>query len=129
MQALRLLRNERFVLVAPRDVAAVVQIYQVRSELDALAGWQGGCAGLHQIRPKPHHAWPHSRGLRGHQRHDGSRCCFYMAVFAASGSPLIAQTASAFDDIARQRIHRNPVDERLPRVGIQKINRLVQEEW
>ena len=46
LQALRLLRNDRFVLnpsdrgvlVVLRDVAAMVQFYQVRSALDTLAG-------------------------------------------------------------------------------------------
>ena len=100
LQALRLLRKDGFVLdapgrgvlVAPLDVNTLVQIYQVRSTLDALAA---------QLAAK-------SRAVLGAQLITEGRlaargtdikammtadAAFHTAIYAASGNPLIAQTA------------------------------------
>lgn len=100
LQALRLLRKDGFVLdapgrgvlVAPLDVTWLVHIYQVRSALDALAARQAAHAG-YQIDPV--------LIANGRQAARGSDvkammhadAAFHAAIYAASGNPLIAQTA------------------------------------
>ena len=100
LQALRLLRKDGFVLdapgrgvvVAPLDVATLVQIYQVRSTLDALAGRlaaQTRCVLDQQLITEGRLA---ARGtdIKAMMTADAA---FHTAIYAASGNPLIAQTA------------------------------------
>ena len=100
LQALRLLRKDGFVrdapgrgvLVAPLDVALLVQIYQVRSTLDALAARLAAQA-LHVIDP-----WLIAHGRQAARGSDvqammKADAAFHSAIYAASGNPLIAQTA------------------------------------
>ena len=100
LQALRLLRKDGFVLdapgrgvlVAPLDVTARVQIYQVRSTLDALAAKlaaQTRCVLDAQIITQGRLA---ARGtdIKAMMTADAA---FHTAIYAASGNPLIAQTA------------------------------------
>ena len=100
LQALRLLRKDGFVLdapgrgvlVAPLDVAALVQIYQVRGALDALAA-RLAARGRHVLD-----ADLITQGRRAARGFDikammTADAAFHTAVYAASGNPLIAQTA------------------------------------
>lgn len=100
LQALRLLRKDGFVLdapgrgvlVAPLDVTALVQIYQVRSTLDALAARLAAQArGVidGQLIAQGRKA---ARGtdIKAMMTADAA---FHTAIYAASGNPLIAQTA------------------------------------
>ena len=100
LQALRLLRKDGFVLdapgrgvlVAPLNVAALVQIYQVRSTLDALAARLAAlakCAIDAQLITQGRRA---ARGtdIKAMMTADAA---FHSAIYAASGNPLIAQTA------------------------------------
>ena len=100
LQALRLLRKDGFVLdapgrgvlVAPLDVTALVQIYQVRSTLDALAA---RLAAQTKTRLDPHLI---ARGRLAARGTDikammTADAAFHSAIYAASGNPLIAQTA------------------------------------
>lgn len=100
LQALRLLRNDGFVLdapgrgvqVAPLDVAKLVQIYQVRSTLDALAARlaaQKRCVLDAQLMTQGRLA---ARGadVKAMMMADAA---FHSAIYTASGNPLIAQTA------------------------------------
>lgn len=100
LQALRLLKKDGFVLdapgrgvlVAPLDVAWLVQIYQVRSALDALAA-----------RLAAHARYPLDLSLisQGRKAARGTQVksmmaadeAFHAAIYAASGNPLIAQSA------------------------------------
>jgi len=100
LQVLRLLKKDGFVmdapgrgvLVAPLDVTWLVRIYQVRGALDGLAARLAARARF-QIDP----------GLisRGRAAARGSEvqpmmaadAQFHAAIYAASGNPLIAQTA------------------------------------
>ena len=100
LQALRLLRKDCFVLdapgrgvlVAPLDVNTLVQIYQVRSTLDALAA---------QLAAKSHAALEAQLITDGRLAARGTDikammtadAAFHAAIYAASGNPLIAQTA------------------------------------
>ena len=100
LQALRLLRKDGFVLdapgrgvlVAPLDVNTLVQIYQVRSTLDALAA---------QLAAKSHAALEAQLITDGRLAARGTDikammtadAAFHAAIYAASGNPLIAQTA------------------------------------
>ena len=100
LQALRLLRKDGFVLdapgrgvlVAPLNVAWLVQIYQVRSALDALAARLA--AQVHyQIDP-----FLISSGRQAARGTDVKLMMvadakFHAAIYAGSGNPLIAQTA------------------------------------
>ena len=100
LQALRLLRKDGFVrdapgrgvLVAPLDVALLVQIYQVRSTLDALAARLAAQA-LHVIDPRL--IADGRQAARGSdvQAMMKADAAFHSAIYAASGNPLIAQTA------------------------------------
>ena len=100
LQALRLLKKDGFVLdalgrgvlVAPLDVARLAQIYQVRSALDALAARLAARA-----------RYPLDMGLisQGRKAARGTQVkpmmaadeAFHAAIYAASGNPLIAQSA------------------------------------
>ena len=100
LQALRLLRKDGFVLdapgrgvlVAPLDVNTLVQIYQVRSTLDALAA---------QLAAKSHAVLGAQLITEGRLAARGTDikammtadAAFHTAIYASSGNPLIAQTA------------------------------------
>ena len=100
LQALRLLRKDGFVLdapgrgvlVAPLDVTTLVQIYQVRSTLDALA------AKLAAQAKAVLNAQLITQGRLAARGTDikpmmTADAAFHTAIYAASGNPLIAQTA------------------------------------
>ena len=100
LQALRLLRKDGFVLdapgrgvlVAPLDVTALVQIYQVRSTLDALAA---------RLAARAHFVMDERLIRQGRLAARGTDvqtmmtadAAFHNAIYAASSNPLIAQTA------------------------------------
>lgn len=100
LQALRLLKKDGFVLdapgrgvvVAPLDVAWLVQIYQVRSTLDALAA---RLAARARYRMDPRLISQGRAAARGHKVKAmmAADVEFHAAIYAASGNPLIAQTA------------------------------------
>ena len=104
LQALRLLRKDGFVLdapgrgvlVAPLDVAKLVQIYQVRSTLDALAARLAAQARRvldpQLITQGRMAARKHARGTDVITMMTAD-AAFHSAISAASGNPLIAQTA------------------------------------
>ena len=100
LQALRLLKKDGFVqdapgrgvLVAPLDVARLVQIYQVRSALDGLA------ARLAARARYKLDAQLISRGRAAARGQDikammAADAAFHTAIYVASGNPLIAQSA------------------------------------
>jgi DNA-binding GntR family transcriptional regulator len=100
LQALRLLKKDGFVLdapgrgvlVAPLDVDRLVQIYQVRSALDALA------AGLAARVHAPMDARLISQGRNAARGKNVKTMmaadeAFHTAIYAASGNPLIAPSA------------------------------------
>ncbi|MGH8830319.1 MAG: GntR family transcriptional regulator, partial [Polaromonas sp.] len=100
LQALRLLKKDGFVLdapgrgvlVAPLDVAWLVQIYQVRSALDALAARLAARA-RYQMDPRlisQGRAAARSGDVKAMMAADAQ---FHAAIYAASGNPLIAQSA------------------------------------
>jgi DNA-binding GntR family transcriptional regulator len=100
LQALRLLRKDGFVmdapgrgvLVAPLDVTKLVQIYQVRSTLDALAA---------RLAAQANYVIDAQLITQGRLVARGSDvqammtadAAFHTAIYSASGNPLIAQTA------------------------------------
>lgn len=100
LQALRLLRKDGFVLdapgrgvlVAPLDVAKLAQIYQVRSMLDALAA---------RLAARTRYVMDAELITQGRLAARGTDvqammtadAAFHSAIYAASGNPLIAQTA------------------------------------
>ncbi len=100
LQALRLLKKDGFVLdapgrgvlVAPLDVAGLTRIYQVRSALDALAA---------RLAARAHFSMDPRLISQGRAAARGSRVkamvaadeSFHAAIYAASGNPLIAQSA------------------------------------
>lgn len=100
LQALRLLKKDGFVLdapgrgvlVAPLDVGWLMQIYQVRSALDALAA---------RLAAQAHFQMDPDLIARGRAAARGSDvkammaadAQFHGAIYAASGNPLIAQSA------------------------------------
>jgi DNA-binding GntR family transcriptional regulator len=100
LQALRLLKKDGFVLdapgrgvlVAPLDVAWLVQIYQVRSALDALAA---RLAAQGRSRIDPQLIRQGRKAARGHdvKAMMAADAQFHAAIYAASGNPLIAQSA------------------------------------
>ena len=100
LQALRLLRKDGFVLdapgrgvlVAPLDVAKLVQIYQVRSTLDALAARLAAQARFALDAQLITHGRLAARGtdIKAMMTADAA---FHNAIYEASGNPLIAQTA------------------------------------
>lgn len=100
LQALRLLKKDGFVLdapgrgvlVAPLDVGWLTQIYQVRSAIDALAA---GLAARARVRIDPAliregRAAARSTDIKAMIAADAR---FHGAIYAASGNPLIAQSA------------------------------------
>ena len=100
LQALRLLKKDGFVLdapgrgvlVAPLDVAWLMQIYQVRSALDGLAA---------RLAAQSNYQVDSRLITRGRNAARGSDIKamlaadieFHVAIYAASGNPLIAQSA------------------------------------
>jgi len=100
LQALRLLKKDGFVLdapgrgvlVAPLDVAWLLQIYQVRSALDALAA---RLAARAQVQLDPRLISQGRAAARGNRVKTmmAADAQFHAAIYAASGNPLIAQTA------------------------------------
>jgi DNA-binding GntR family transcriptional regulator len=100
LQALRLLKKDGFVLdapgrgvlVAPLDVGRLMQIYQVRSALDALAARLA--AEMHfRIDAEliaEGHAAARGTDIKAMMAADAR---FHGAIYAASGNPLIAQSA------------------------------------
>jgi DNA-binding GntR family transcriptional regulator len=100
LQALRLLKKDGFVLdapgrgvlVAPLDVAWLVQIYQVRSALDALAA---RLAAQSRSQLDPQLIRQGRKAARGHdvKAMMAADAQFHAAIYAASGNPLIAQSA------------------------------------
>ena len=100
LQALRLLKKDGFVLdapgrgvlVAPLDAGWLIQIYQVRSALDALAARLAARARF-KIDPQlisEGRAAARSGGINAMMAADAQ---FHGAIYAASGNPLIAQSA------------------------------------
>ena len=100
LQALRLLKKDGFVLdapgrgvlVAPLDVGWLMQVYQVRSALDALAARLAARARF-QIAPaliSQGRAAARSPDVKAMMAADAA---FHGAIYAASGNPLIAQSA------------------------------------
>ena len=100
LQALRLLKKDGFVLdapgrgvlVAPLDVNWLVHIYQVRSALDGLAA---------RLAARAHYQIDAQLISRGRTAARGANiktmmaadAAFHAAIYAASGNPLIAQSA------------------------------------
>ena len=100
LQALRLLKKDGFVLdapgrgvlVAPLDVNWLVHIYQVRSALDGLAA---------RLAARSHYKIDAQLISRGRTAARGANiktmmaadAAFHAAIYAASGNPLIAQSA------------------------------------
>jgi DNA-binding GntR family transcriptional regulator len=100
LQALRLLKKDGFVLdapgrgvlVAPLDVGWLMQIYQVRSALDALAARLAAQVRF-QIDPDViacGRAAARGSDVKAMMAADAQ---FHGAIYAASGNPLIAQSA------------------------------------
>jgi DNA-binding GntR family transcriptional regulator len=100
LQALRLLKKDGFVLdapgrgvlVAPLDVGWLTQIYQVRSALDALAAGLAARARF-QVDPdliRQGRTAARSNDIKAMIAADAR---FHGAIYAASGNPLIAQSA------------------------------------
>ena len=100
LQALRLLKKDGFVLdapgrgvlVAPLDVGWLGQIYQVRSALDALAA---RLAARAHAQLDPALITHGRRAARSNQVKPmmAADAQFHGAIYAASGNPLIAQSA------------------------------------
>ena len=100
LQAMRLLKNDGFLLVAPGrgvrvaplDVGWLLQIYQVRSSLDALAARLAARARF-TIDPaliSQGRVAARSNEVKAMMAADAQ---FHGAIYAASGNPLIAQSA------------------------------------
>ena len=100
LQALRLLKKDGFVLdapgrgvlVAPLEPDWLVQVYQVRSALDALAARLAASAHF-QVDPKlinQGRVAARSNKIKAMMAADVQ---FHAAIYAASGNPLIAQSA------------------------------------
>ena len=100
LQALRLLKKDGFVLdapgrgvlVAPINVDGLVQIYQVRSALDALAARlaAGGRVQIDRRLITQGRAAAHGNNVKAMMAADEA---FHAAIYAASGNPLIAASA------------------------------------
>ncbi|MDW5442887.1 GntR family transcriptional regulator [Polaromonas sp. SM01] len=100
LQALRLLKKDGFVLdapgrgvlVAPLDVNWLAQIYQVRSALDGLAA---RLAAKARYQMDPQLIRQGRLAARSHQIKAmmAADAQFHAAIYAASGNPLIAQSA------------------------------------
>ena len=100
LQALRLLKKDGFVqdapgrgvLVSPLDPEATLKVYQVRGALDALAA-RLAAAQRHRLDPALV-----TRGRKAARGRDvramiDADLAFHDAIYAASGNPLIAQSA------------------------------------
>ncbi|AEG92360.1 GntR family transcriptional regulator [Ramlibacter tataouinensis] len=100
LQALRLLKKDGFVLdapgrgvqVAPLDPAWIAQVYQVRGALDALAA---RLAAQQRWRMEPRLIEQGRKATRGRnvQAMIDADLAFHNAIYAASGNPLIGQSA------------------------------------
>jgi DNA-binding GntR family transcriptional regulator len=101
LQALRLLKRDglvqdapgRGVLVAPLDPQAIVQLYQVRGALDALASHWAATLGAPIDRRLLDRGRKAARG-RDVQAMVDADMAFHAAIYAASGNPLIEQSAA-----------------------------------
>ncbi len=100
LQALRLLKKDGFVLdapgrgvlVAPLDVDRLVQIYQVRSALDALAAGLAARAGAHINEHLISQGRVAAQGVDVKAMMAADEA-FHTAIYLASGNPLIAPSA------------------------------------
>jgi DNA-binding GntR family transcriptional regulator len=100
LQALRLLKRDglvldapgRGVLVAPLDVQWMRGIYQVRGALDALAA-RLAAARRTKLDPKLIEHGRKAARARNVKAMIDADVAFHQAIYAASGNPLIAQTA------------------------------------
>lgn len=100
LQALRLLKKDGFVLdasgrgvlVAPLDVEQLVQIYQVRSALDALAARLAARARYQMNGRLVSQGRSAARGNNVAAMIAADEA-FHSAIYAASGNPMIAQSA------------------------------------
>jgi DNA-binding GntR family transcriptional regulator len=100
LQALRLLKKDglvldapgRGLLVAPLDAAWIAQVYEVRGALDALAA--SLAAGQRAVLdPKLIETGRRTARGRNIQAMIEADVAFHNAIYAASGNPLIAQSA------------------------------------
>ena len=100
LQALRLLKKDGFVLdapgrgvlVAPLDVDRLMQIYQVRSALDALAARLAARARF-QMNPRLIRQGRSAARGKNVAAMIAADEAFHTAIYAAAGNPLIAQSA------------------------------------
>lgn len=101
LQALRLLKKDGFVhdapgrgvLVAPLDAAWTLKIYQVRGALDALAA-RLAAALRTRIDPKLIEQGRKAARGRDVKAMIDADLAFHCAIYAASGNPLIEQSAT-----------------------------------
>ncbi|RYG11944.1 MAG: GntR family transcriptional regulator [Burkholderiales bacterium] len=101
LQALRLLKKDGFVLdapgrgvlVAPLDAAWMVKVYQVRGALDALAA-RLAAALRTRIDPKLIDQGRKAARGRNVKAMIDADLAFHGAIYAASGNPLIEQSAT-----------------------------------
>lgn len=100
LQALRLLKKDGFVqdapgrglLVTPLDAAWTLHVYQVRGALDALAARLAAQA-RHRIEPRLIEQGRKAARGRNVKAMIDADLAFHDAIYAASGNPLIEQTA------------------------------------
>jgi DNA-binding GntR family transcriptional regulator len=100
LQALRLLKKDGFVLdapgrgllVAPLDVEGMHKVYQVRGALDVLAA-RLAAEQRHRIDPKLIERGRRAARGRSVEAMIEADVAFHHAIYAASGNPLIAQSA------------------------------------
>jgi DNA-binding GntR family transcriptional regulator len=100
LQALRLLKKDGFVLdapgrgvlVSPLDAQAMIHMYQVRGALDALAA---RLAAARRSRIDPRLIEQGRKAARGRnvKAMIDADLAFHQAIYAASGNPLIEQSA------------------------------------
>jgi len=101
LQALRLLKNDGFVhdapgrgvLVAPLDSAWMAKVYQVRGALDALAARLAADLRT-RIDPKLIEQGRKAARGRNVKAMIDADLAFHSAIYAASGNPLIEQSAA-----------------------------------
>ena len=100
LQALRLLKNDGFVLdapgrgvlVAPLDADWIAKVYQVRGALDVLAA-RLAAAQRSRIDPKLIEQGRKAARGRDVKAMIDADIAFHAAIYVASGNPLIAQSA------------------------------------